>query len=348
MKKRIAPLILALCILTALAAQASAENNVYENNTELEGHWVNWCPSSWQKNAEITSLAETLLSEAGGLENAPRAVHDWICENIYFDIDAFNRGYYDTLSASEVLSERRGVCESIANLVQSLLLEMNIPCIKVHGTAITSDGEWTEDQLTGNHITHTWNEFYINGRFFMMDCSADMGGIYKNGEFIDGTSGSAYFAPAIEEYSKTHKIITRGTNYPVNIPSAWAMDEISNAVNSNLVPVTLLSRYRDTVTEKDLYDALNLDSANASLDSVTRSSAALKIAENLGLTDTEDHIPYTDIANLAEETQNAVYALCNAGIMRGTGENTFSPDALLTRQELICILNRINEYLLKL
>ncbi len=63
--------------------------------------------------------------------------------------------YYKAFTAFGCLIEGQAVCEGYANSVQLLCEMMEIPCIKVTGTA-----------YGGNHI---WNAVYLDGKWWMLD-----------------------------------------------------------------------------------------------------------------------------------------------------------------------------------
>lgn len=330
---------LAFCIfLAALTAEATALDSVVLQNRECRSQWVNWGNDGWVGGELVQTVAGQIRQEAESREAIPLQVHDWICSNIYFDMDAANAGSYDTLSAEEVLRERRGVCEGISNLTQSLMTELDIPCIKVWGVATEPGTVWTDEMLETHLSNHTWNEFYWGGRWLSMDCSMDIGSVYQNGEYIRQPAKSDFFAPVETVFAETHRCIRRGNTSPADTPSFWAMDEVQRAVDSGLIPVSLLSHYREPITEDGFRRLLGLD--GGSTDPVSRLEAALQVSA-LCTDETDVLLPYRDISQMKEPVQQALACLYQAGIMTGTHTERFSPDRPLTREEAICIKIRL-------
>lgn len=326
-----------IVMLLVVPAQAISINNILECNQSKSEQWVNWYPSGWTSVEDIKDLAEQLVQEAGGREAAPLRIHNWICEHICYDWDAFNTGIYSTLSAEQVLAERRGVCEGIANLVQALFLESGIPCIKVWGVAITEEESWSETDLSLDHVNHTWNEFYIDGRWASLDCTMDIRNRYEDGIFSFSPWRTSYFDPSEEFFAQTHLRLQRGFDLPENIPDSWAKAEVKKAVDLNLVPLSFLEHYQAPVTERELFTLLGRDSGDNRL--LNRLQAATLLAPLLG-DSLNKSPPYQDTGQCTFAEQVALAMLYQYGIMEGSS-GCFYPEEYLTRQEAIAILVRL-------
>lgn len=329
-----------LCTAIFLAAPAQAASaGVLEHNLEISHQWVNWYPSGAIWSGEVERLARQLRLQAGDRSALPRVVHDWVCGNISYDWDAFRSETYGALHPDDVLRERRGVCESIANLVQALLLDSEVPCIKVQGVCVSEGTGWTEQTAASTRVTHTWNEFYMDGRWITMDCTMDMRNRYEDGIFTLSPGISDYFDPEEAFFAQTHKRLYRGFDLPENIPSPWAVPGIQRAVDLGLVPLSMLSQYHQPVSAAQFYALLGLEGGEDA--PLTRLQAAV-------LLDTQEQgrsaaLPYEDTGGCLPEEQAALAALRHRGIMAGTAPTVFSPDRELTRQEAILIALRLAE-----
>lgn len=337
MKKLLALLLAAL--LLPVGCHALEAKEVREHNDALSRLWVNWYPSGWSVEPSARQEIQGILTELGEREDLPLALHDWICETIFFDRDALNAGIYSTLSPSQVLRERRGVCEAIANLAQALFLEAGIPCIKVWGVAIPLGERWEDAGTDPSRINHTWNEFYAGGRWITMDCTMDMGNEYVQVRFVPGAVSHTFLDPDPAYFAESHLILERGSDWPENIPDDWAKGELERAVSSGLVPLSALGNYRADVSADELLALLGLPSENAS-GPLTRLGAARMAARWVGPSREAPAAPYQDTGELAPEDRVLLDLLYQSGVMRGDG-SFFRPGDALSRQEAILLTIRI-------
>lgn len=327
--KRCCCTLLMLCMLFIPGARAACGTP--------EG-WVNFRPAEWDRGDTVRALSLTLAAQAGTREALPRLVHDWICDNIYYDEDAFEAGIYAELSASETLRARKGVCESFANLAQSLLLEAGVPCIKVWGAAIPEGGRWPEAGIDPERVNHTWNEYYLDGRWHPMDCTMDMGNRFRAGAFLPGVRGSAYLDPSPGFFAETHRCLQRGFDLPEDLPDGWAVPELEQAAQRGAVPLAYFGRYREAVTGRELCGILGADGGTD--EPLSRARAAVLLAGRLG-TGTQEGGAFSDTRPCGAEERQAVEALARRGVTAGTGNGQFSPQAIITRQEAIVLIERL-------
>lgn len=317
---------------------AIALDDVIESNQTISSEWVNWCPSYWTTPASISQVVQELAVSVDSAKDIPLQVHDWVCEHICYDWAAFEAGTYYELAPDEVLQGGKGVCESIANLVQAILLEAGIPCIKVWGSAIDADSSWESIDISPDRINHTWNEFYMNGRWITMDCTMDMANSYSQGEYTYHPWSCEYFDPDEYFFAHTHLRLRRGDTFPENIPSDWAMEEICTLVDTTTVPLELLSNYHAPISEADMLMLLGMDGGTDA--PISRGQTAILLASLLDF-NSSDCAPYIDLGNCNENMQSAIETLYQNGIMLGTSNDTFSPDTYLTRQEALIIKARL-------
>lgn len=331
--------ILAIGFLFPYHTYAANTDDILRHNQQMSEKWVNWRPDTWSQDISIKILADQLIAEAENPKQIPQIVHDWICENIYYDYDAFQNGTYSTLAPEDVLWSQKGICESIANLTQALLLESSIPCIKVWGATIQPETAWEDTKIDLERVNHTWNEFYMDGRWITLDCTADMKNRFSEGNYITLPAGNDFYDPSEEFLALTHKKLYRGDDLPENMVSHWAREEVKKAVDLQLIPIELLAEYRSVATEQELCNLLGMESGENR--TLQRWEAALMTAIYIEGISIEN--PYHDMDGYEKEVQDAVNVLYEYGIMRGKGDDTFYPNDCLTREEAICMIARIYE-----
>ena len=161
-------------------------------------------------NEEIRQTALTLTAECVTDREKARVLHDWVAENVYYDMDAYASGNYENLDAVNVLHLKKGVCEGYANLYAALLRSIGIPCRKQGGLAlgISTARVWDETSLAQTTPNHAWNEVYIDGRWLLVDTTWDSTNIYQNGQYLPGsTIGHLYFDSTMAFFSLSHRMM---------------------------------------------------------------------------------------------------------------------------------------------
>jgi hypothetical protein len=323
---------LLFCVFSLLPANSFAKAAktewIFQQDQMIAAQWTNWCPADWEHNENVHSLAVQLTKNNQDQNNCPKNLYEWVCENITYDWKAQECGTYSALLPSQVLEERKAVCEGIANLTQALFLEAGIPCIKVWGAALEPENCWEKNtEVNPERVNHTWNEFYQAGRWITVDCT--MGILY-------GTSD--YFDPDETAFARTHHRLRRGDDLPEDIPSAWAIPEIAEAVNESLVPLAWLSDYHTTITEAEWFSLTGLGRGrNIPL---TRLNAAMSLAPMIDLSGSKNP-PYDDTASCSVKEKQVLTVLWHCGVMTGCN-GRFFPDSLLTRQAAIAVWVRLH------
>ena len=145
-------------------------------------------------DAQIKAVANSVTSGVSGDYAKALALHDWVCDNIYYDYDAFyNRTAYSDTSAKGVLASKRSVCEGYANLLTALLRASGIPAKKVSGYAlgISAGDDFPSAVIQGTGDTnHSWTEAYVGGRWIIIDATWDSDNEYENGRIT--SNGGCY------------------------------------------------------------------------------------------------------------------------------------------------------------
>lgn len=139
------------------------------------------------------------------------AIHDWIADNIYYDLDSYNSNRIDYSklgNATEVYRRKLAVCAGYSDLAVIMLRAVGIPAYSAscYALGLSTAGHWTSDNIkcTSNHaITMA----YIQKRWIIMDITWDSGNKFKNGKFQHtGETEHNYFDPTLQSFSGTHKL----------------------------------------------------------------------------------------------------------------------------------------------
>lgn len=155
---------------------------------------------------EIVEYAIRITKQASNTYQKILAIHDWVADNLFYDMDALNNGSYaykkyDPLT---LLASRRTICRGYSKLAVTLLRAIGIPAFDVLCMA-DGEGECQEDEA--NHVI----TFALDGnRWVIMDPTWDSVNIYKDGKFSKKTTVNVmhqYFDTTIAFISYTHKFL---------------------------------------------------------------------------------------------------------------------------------------------
>lgn len=171
-------------------------------------------------------------------------------------------------------------------------------------------------------LSETFNEETYNENFGIID---------KTGKYV--------IQPQFQDFSHdNHNIFAKvdglwgilnsdgliTTNVPNDTPDAWAADEVTKAINNNLVPAALQNKYKEKITRKDFCDlAISLieSKSGKSIDEFLNSKGVFIAGKAFKDTD--------------EKNILIAYAL---SIVNGKGNELFDPNGFITRQEAAVML----------
>lgn len=189
---------------------------VYENNKAL--YEKEKSVSDALKNTSMIQANNKSVAEVADLITAYYdsdydkllAIHDWVCENLYYDLDNINSTLTLPYAASDVLTSKRAVCLGFANLSAALCRSIGIPCNVVSGYAlgITSDTSWSEKNIGTDEPNHAWNEAYVDGRWVIFDTTWDCANKIKDGVYTtEGQTSHIYFDANLDFFSANHRLM---------------------------------------------------------------------------------------------------------------------------------------------
>ena len=152
-------------------------------------------PSAYvdSENELIIQLAAALVQPEATEQDKLLAVHQWLVENVSYDVKTFTSGVNELQPASQTLLNKTGICRDYAFLTCALFRAMDLPSRVVYGNAIGKNGA----------EPHAWNEVLINGQWVSLDTTWDAGYL-RNGRFVASPS-KKYLDPPKELFAKTHQ-----------------------------------------------------------------------------------------------------------------------------------------------
>lgn len=169
---------------------------------------------------------ERYLKRTAMLNYDAQAIVDLIDAQKWNDLDAFDKigaiydhvqnnillGYnkYDNLTATQVLTDGIGQCNTKATLLMALLRAVGVPC-RLHGTKVTRVFQRSlmpkiMAKLAPSLIVHTWAEVYYNGEWLSLEgVITDKAYITGLQKMFPGYKGKFFdYAVAVRDFDKLH------------------------------------------------------------------------------------------------------------------------------------------------
>lgn len=191
---------------------------VYASNTEKfekPRSIKNALKNTYSICSEHDSIQALALEITQGLSaeyDKALAIHDWVCNNIYYDEDSIDEGFNNApYVATDVLTEKRAVCLGYANIYAALCRAVGIPCNVVTGYATgvadSAAGKITADTALTAEANHAWNEVYLNEHWVIVDSTWDSRNKIKGGHWnTEGDTSHLYFDSNLKFFSVNHMI----------------------------------------------------------------------------------------------------------------------------------------------
>ena len=195
-----------IAILTTMftgipAFAATDTNETLAANARTDEYALDYFKNKWlfnnPNNDEIVALAKTITSGIKSDYAKVKAIHKWVANNIWYDVDALGNGALAAIGPVEVIKHKRTNCVGFANLTIALAQVAGFPAKSISGWSLG----------IGGRNNHRWAEVYVDGRWVFTDASSDTNNGYMGGIFYPQRScTTAYFDASVTQYSKTHKI----------------------------------------------------------------------------------------------------------------------------------------------
>lgn len=162
---------------------------------------------------EIIKTAREITKDKVSSYQKVLAIHDWVAENIYYDMDVFYSRDYQKLDTTALgaLTSRKSICQGYSNLSIALLRASRIPAIGMpcFALGISTDGCW-EGQNLYAIANHQITLAHVENRWIIMDITWDSDNEYINGKFQKKTGigvSHKYFDNTLAFISNTHHFI---------------------------------------------------------------------------------------------------------------------------------------------
>jgi len=149
----------------------------------------------------LEPLTKTLLSGAGDEFLKVKILHDWIADNIAYDVDSYFSGVRADSSWTATLRARRAVCYGYAALLARMCQAAGIRCETVMGYG-RGYGYGTGRAETPGEVNHAWNAVQLAGEWRLVDVTWDAG--HVEGRAFHKKYRTTYLFPEPRQFVYTH------------------------------------------------------------------------------------------------------------------------------------------------
>ncbi len=161
------------------------------------------------------SISLAVTKNFASKELKARAIYDWVCNNIAYDIKAGKNNDASKSATADVLKYRKAIGSGYANLFQDMCSSANIRCLTVDGFAKRTTEEIEEKK---SEINHTWAVVQLGQSpetWFYVDPCFGAGFPDKKGNTFIKSFDDGYFFSAKKIFNNQH--------YPDN--EAWKLGD---------------------------------------------------------------------------------------------------------------------------
>ena len=116
-----------------------------------------------------------------------KIIHDWISDNIYYDMDSYLADEDVDQRPYPVLKTRLTTCGGYARVFRMLCREAGVPVVFLHG-----DAKGYNYREKGEVGSHGWNLVQINDQYYSIDPTWNAGGYLRDGAYTEGLYGSGF------------------------------------------------------------------------------------------------------------------------------------------------------------
>lgn len=126
-----------------------------------------------KKYDEIVAKAKELTANCSTDLQKIKTIHDWICTNVSYDMEALNSGNTTNRgNASWVFENKLAVCAGFASLGELMFQAVGVPSVYITGRGCDVLDDGIENNLSLAD-SHAWNAVYCNGSWHYIDMTWD-------------------------------------------------------------------------------------------------------------------------------------------------------------------------------
>ena len=133
-----------------------------------------------------------------------KILHDWVAENIGYDVESFLSGVQVDTAWAETLRRRKSVCHGYASVMVKMCELAGIRCETVSGYGrgygfLAGQAGQAENV---NQTNHAWNAVHLGGNWRLLDATWDAGHVHERA--FHKSYGTTYLFAEPREFLYTH------------------------------------------------------------------------------------------------------------------------------------------------
>lgn len=149
----------------------------------------------------LEPLVEFLIASARDEYHKVKLLHDWIADNIAYDVETYFGGASNGSSGEHVLAERRAVCHGYGNLMEQMCRLADIRCHTLTGYG-RGYGFSRGEEIGEGQENHAWNAVWVAGAWRLVDVTWDAG--HVEGREYRKAYGTTYLFMPPGQFIYTH------------------------------------------------------------------------------------------------------------------------------------------------
>jgi len=131
-----------------------------------------------QPQRQIKPLVRWLIQNTNDDFQKVKILHDWIADNIAYDVDSYRDGVQIDSAWESTLRRRKSVCQGYAELMAQMCQLVGIRCEVVPGHARGCDFVLGNSE-NPHDVDHSWNAVQVKGRWYLLDVTWDAGNVER-------------------------------------------------------------------------------------------------------------------------------------------------------------------------
>lgn len=122
----------------------------------------------------VVSLVQSLTTGVSDQWLKAKILHDWIADNLAYDVESFLAGTQVDASWAATLRQRKGICYGYAAVMLKLCQTAGIPCTTITGYARGYRFGIGQAESPAD-VNHAWNAVQLDGQWRLIDVTWDAG-----------------------------------------------------------------------------------------------------------------------------------------------------------------------------
>ena len=151
----------------------------------------------------LPQLIEYIRENSGIEPEMFRYAHDWVAQNVAYDVAALRGESRKVTDAYGVLQYGKSVCAGYSIALQLLCDQLGIECVTISGYGRGASFEpYREEQMNEPRSNHAWNAVKLEGEWHLVDVTWNSG--YVRGNKFEPNFNHHYYKIPPQQFAYRH------------------------------------------------------------------------------------------------------------------------------------------------